>query len=135
MNLEYGSNIVKLTQIGELQNIRITYRGNFFIQKPNRAFRFIRKGSVLELRSLKIIEDEILFKYSGNIHITSCSIDRKPIKVIANNIDTWGKLKASWDDMTLEWDDYNMDLSINTDRKRIREKEFNKNELQQLFKT
>ena len=138
MDLEYGLGIIRLNNLIKSNIIKIRIRGNFFIKNPNLNYSFTRTNKFIILKPIKkttMINNNILFKYLGEIKILYCTVGKKSIRVNSNYIDEWNKLTTAWDDMTLEWDDYIMDLKINTNHKRLKYKEFNKNVIQSTSKT
>ena len=138
MKLEYGLGEINLIDLEQPEIVTIIFLGKFYISKPNNNFQFIRKRGKIILRPKKkniTISNTILFKYIGTIKILTCKVGKKAVRIIQNNIDRFNKINSTWDTMSLEWDDYLMDEKIKTELKRKKQKEFNKNELQQLIKT
>ena len=118
MNIKYGLGLVEIENIDSIQKIEINFVGNFFINKPNLSFLLHRKRNKLIFSPLtKILSNNLLFRYNGIINITNCTIGKRSVKIIKNNIDRYNKLESTWDTLNSEWHDYNMDDKINTIKK------------------
>ncbi len=132
MILKYGLGSVTIDGLDNTSVVKIKFRGKFFIIGVNKNYTIERKDSIIiatpKRNSYNDDTDEV-FKFDGEIKVLSCYVDRKGIKVKPTNIETWDRITTKWEDMTLEWDDYLMDLKINTEQKRLRQKEINKFEL------
>ena len=138
MKLEYGLGLASLDKMQLPETIKIKYIGRFNFSKTNAIYHISRTRDSITMTPVKTnisIKDKVLFTYNGYIKILNCTVGRRNIIVNSKYIDKWGLISSNWEEMALDWDDYIMDLKINSNEKRLKYKELNKNELQQLFKT